>query len=379
MRPLPSALDTVEVPDFLSPSALGTWGGCVLKLVMASRSGTAVERVGMGPEAAIGTFSHRVISRCASAINTLSPPEVFAQELALIREELSRDCLRAHFSDLAATRPPSEWTRLRAWVLSRCEREVQRAAGGSRGRGVRLGADAPLADSSLRLRGSADRVRRLGPNVFEVRDFKSAVVLAEDGAIKSEIRMQLLAYGLVVCGKYPRATVRLIVDDGEEHEIEFERDAARRLIGTVIDRVPPAGAASAESLASPGPGCWGCAVRHVCKGYRVAAPAWWKDYPAGLPRLPTDTWGRVLEVSRGDRLDVVLEDAAGRRVRVERIDARHGCESARVDSRLWFVDLESSGSGRDFEGRRFHPRGFHDFPRDRRERRAWRLQVFQDP
>jgi len=41
-------------------------------------------------------------------------------------------------------------------------------------------------------------------------------------------------------------------------------------------------------------------------------------------------------------------------------------------------NLESSGAGRDFDGHRFHPRAFHEHPRDRRERRAWRLQVYRE-
>ncbi len=89
-----------------------------------------------------------------------------------------------------------------------------------------------------------------------------------------------------------------------------------------------------------------------------------------------DTWGTVLEVIEGARVDVVLRDEAGRRIRVDGLDARHGVSAALVGKRIWFFGLEANGATRGFDGGRFHPRSFHELPRDKLERRAWALHVY---
>ena len=78
-------------------------------------------------------------------------------------------------------------------------------------------------------------------------------------------------------------------------------------------------------------------------------------------------------------MDVTLEDSAGRRVRIDRLAHRHGITASYVGRVLWLFDLESPVPGRDFKGHRYHPRVFHELPRDRRERRAWGAQVFLGP
>lgn len=383
MRELPPLLTAVQVPTFLSPSALGAWGGCALKLVAATRGSVPVERLNASPELSIGSFAHRVIERFEKSMD-LTATEVFEAEYERLRDELSRDPLRAHFADLASTKTMADWARLRAWILSRCERPERAGSSGSSGAVPASGSELQLESSALRLRGSADRIRRVGANAFEVRDFKSGSVLDEDGVIKLEIRLQLLAYGLMVAGKHPRATIRLVVDDGSEHEVAFDANArseAHREIASITINVPPSGAAEADQLASPGPACLGCSVRHVCRSYRVAAPTWWNQYPGNLPVLSRDSWGTVSEIRRigsTERVDLVLNDDAGRRVRIDRVDPRHGLRDDVVGRRVWMFDLESSGGGRDFDGHRFHPRAFHEHACDRRERRAWRLQVYRE-
>lgn len=78
------------------------------------------------------------------------------------------------------------------------------------------------------------------------------------------------------------------------------------------------------------------------------------------------------------RVDVVLHDAAGRRVRIDGLDPRHGLTSVLVGKSVWFFGLEATGATRGFDGGRFHPRSFHELPRDRMERRAWALHVFRE-
>ena len=384
MRALPRLLTTVDVPPFLSPSALGSWGGCVLKLVSATRGAVQVELLGASPTLSIGTFAHRVISQFERSTNTTAT-EVFDSEYQRLQDELSRDPMKAHFADLVSTKTMAEWARLKAWILSRCERLERSGASRATGSLRTSGSELALESGDLRLRGSADRVRRVGRNDFEVRDFKSGSVFDDDGTIKLEIRLQLLAYGLMVAAAYPRASIRLIVDDGFEHEVAFDAQArsdARREIDAITGSVPASGPADADQLASPGPGCWGCAVRHVCKSYRASAPVWWREYPDNLQTVSKDVWGTISEirsVSPTGHVELVVMDDGGRHVRIDRLDVRHGLGGETSGTRVWMFDLESSGGGRDFDGHRFHPRAFHEHPRDRRDRRAWRLRVYRGP
>ena len=382
LQVLPSSLTAVEIPPFFSPSVLGTWGGCRLKLIAMSRGLRSIDRLNASPELSIGTFAHRVIERFANEGNDLSPAQIFDDEYIHLRERLLNDPLRSHFADLATTKTVAEWAVLRGWILSRCERQPRPAAQFRGARGPRsTGTELSLQSARLRLRGSADRVRRMSANEFEIRDFKSGSIFADDGAIKLEIKLQLQAYGLMVVERHPRAVVRLLVDDGHEHEVEFNaaaREEARRTIMSITNTVPQAGLVETSELTSPGPGCWGCSVRHVCNAYRTAAPGWWNEYPVDLPTISRDTWGTVSEIRAGPTVDAVVRDAAGRRVRIDRLDTRHGIAHVDIGQKLWMFDLESTVVSRDFSGNRFHPRGFHELPRDRRERRAWRLQIYRE-
>lgn len=383
MEELPPAVLHVEVPEFFSPSELGTWGGCALKLVVGSLPrGEWTHRLGSGPAAAIGTLVHRVLELAAKGCESTAE-DLFDNEQARMLVELRNDPRRAHFADLSSTKTLAEWSRLRSWVSGR-----SRLLGVLRRRSVgtsvleqapfraKTGAEVALASKKLRLRGRADRIRTVGPRRFEIRDFKSGSAVAPDGGIKDEIALQLRAYGLLLLELDPEAVVLLLVDDGLEREVGFaleERRVAAETIEQIVQTLPLPGPAETASLASPGAGCRGCSVRHVCPGYRNTAPSWWKEYPATLAAAPWDIWGEIVEV-RSDG-DIVLRDEAGRRVRVDRIDSRHGLGAWAVGRRICFFGLEATGPTRGFDGKRFHPRSFHELPRDGGERRAWSLRV----
>jgi RecB family exonuclease len=370
------------VPEYFSPSALGSSGNCRLRLVMSSTTDTEwTERLVSGPEAAVGTLLHRVLERAGHRTAT-SPEQIFLDEYARAVDEIRRDPRRAHFAELASTKSLSEWTRLRAWVLARAAHEtakiIARGTNAVRFRPI-TGSEIFLTSSELRLRGKADRIRQLGPRTFEVRDFKTGATLDDEGKIKESIALQLQAYGLLLMEHGAADTVRLIVDDGEAREVPFDLDsskAAKKAILRITGSMPAAGPTSAEELATPGAACWGCPVRHVCSAYRENAPKWWKRYPPEIDRLSSDVWGTVSDVFGNDSIDIVLRDDAGRRVRVDGLGARHGLENSVVGQRLWFFGLEASGATRGFDGARFHPRSFHELPRDRMERRAWAVEAF---
>jgi hypothetical protein len=252
-------------------------------------------------------------------------------------------------------------------VLARAAQQSStvRAVTSAEGKGgPRLtGPEVGFQSTTLRLRGKADRVRQVGPHEFEVRDFKTGVTLDERGEVKAEIALQLWAYGFMLLERRPGCAVRLIVDDGSEREVPFDADArsrARRPLDVLLESMPSAGHSSASDLAVPERGCRG----------------WWRQYPEHVERLSSDTWGTVLDVVGDGRVYVILRDEAGRRVRVDGVDARHGVSSALVGRSTWFFGLEATGPTRSFDGGRVHPRSFHELPRDRMERRAWALHVF---
>jgi PD-(D/E)XK nuclease superfamily len=241
------------------------------------------------------------------------------------------------------------------------------------------GAEIRLESRNLRLRGRVDRIRRVGADAFEVRDYKSGSVLSEDGTVKDEIALQLRAYGLMILERYPRAFVRLIVDDGTDRNVEFDEEAqdiTRARLQAIAQELPDPGRAPIATMATPGAGCWGCHVRHVCPAYREMAPKWWAAYPRDVSRISSDTWGIITALHTDEHIGLVITDDAGRRVRVDGVDARHGISPAVLGRRIWLFELESSGPTRGFGGERFHPRAFHELPSDRRERKAWNAQIF---
>jgi hypothetical protein len=380
---LPSALATVDVPRLLSPSALGAAGGCVLRVVAAS-PGVHVERMPNGPEASVGILVHRVLEHWARGQGADDPLELFDAEYAEMRAALEQDAARRHFADLISTKGAQAWARLRAGVADRCRRVERRKAAAWVGQvipgDVPLGPERPLSSDDLRLSGKADRIRKIGSHAYEVRDFKSGAVLDDAGEVKVAIQLQLRAYGLMVIDLDPEATVRLVVDDGDERDIPFDVAAqarAREEILTIIERVPPPGAVDARRLATPGVGCFGCSIRHVCAAYREEAPTWWRSYPVDVERVPDDIWGTVIEVIPQPNAsnDILLTDAAGRRVRVDAMDIRHGARGFPAGSRVWLFGLQATGRSRGYDGKRFHPRVFHELPRDALERRAWSALV----
>lgn len=383
MIPLPPELNAVNVPDCFSPSALGAARGCHLRLAATSTDNAkSVPRLAAGPEAAVGTVLHRVLERAAQP-DGLSPDEIFHQEYERAVGRLRQDPRSSHFAELASTRSLADWSRMKQWVLARAARQFSAVRAGASARwkgGSRLtGPEVGFQSLALRLRGKADRVRQVGPREFEVRDFKTGVTLDEHGDVKEEIVLQLWAYGFMLLERRPDCEVRLIVDDGSEREVPFDAEArsrARRTLDAILDSIPTPGHSSASDLAAPGKGCWGCQVRHVCPAYRATAPEWWRQYPEQIERVSNDTWGTVVDVIGEGRVDVILRDEAGRRVRIDGVDARHVLSPAMVGKRIWFFGLEATGATRGFDGGRFHPRSFHELSRDRMERRAWALHVF---
>jgi RecB family exonuclease len=370
------------VPDCFSPSALGSAGSCKLRLVVASLPYSQwPERLVSGPDASIGTILHRVLERSGRELG-VSAEDVFQQEYERAVEEIRRDPRRAHFAELASTKSLSEWSRRKAWVLAHANHQQSKSEFRPPAVSARMpitGAEVILESTKLRLRGKADRVRNLGRGLFEVRDFKTGAVLNQQGDIKQEIVLQLQAYGLLLLERLPHADIRLVVDDGEERDIPFDRESrtlATTALEHITDAMPKAGMSLATALATPGQSCWGCPIRHVCSAYIACAPSWWKNYPAGVDRISGDVWGTVLTIEGTTHIDMSVRDDAGRRIKVDGLDKRHCVAAEDVGNKIWLFGLEATGATRGFDGSRFQPRYFHELPRDRTERRAWAAHLF---
>jgi hypothetical protein len=138
----------------------------------------------------------------------------------------------------------------------------------------------------------------------------------------------------------------------------------------VTQRLPTGVPLEAERLAFMGPGCMACNRRHICPVYRSNAPGLWTHTEH---QLPLDTWGSVEGVDRraDGSLNLILRDAADRRVRVFGVQARAGIE---VGAKLWFFGLESSDISR-AKGAWRQPQNFFEVADDGR-RRAWSLAIF---
>jgi hypothetical protein len=370
---------------FFSPSALGGGSGCTLRLAAASSpTFSRAMRLPAGPDAAVGDLSHMTLERAALRPD-LDVGLLFDQTCAAIQKTLEADPRRSHFACLETTKPPSEWSRLRAWTLERARLLQSKRTTASGPMDVRpglprTGPEEALQSATLRLKGTADRIRRIGPAAYEIRDYKTGATLDADGGIRAEIVLQLQAYGLMFLENAPAGSgLRLIVDDGTDREVPFgpeDRAAARATLGQIMDAMPGPGDTPAQALASPGAACWRCSFRHGCGPYLAAAPRWWKDRPDAFEGIPSDVWGQVTELRGDGPVDVVLLDDAGRRVRIRGVHDRHGLTPEAVGQRLWFFGLMASGVTQGFDGTRFHPRTFHELPRDRKEHRAWALMLF---
>ena len=384
---LPPPIDVVAAPVSYSVTAITSSEACRLRTVL-SCSKTWHPRLPMGPEASIGSLVHEVRERWEEGLtDAATPAEFFDQVYQATRESLSKDPLRRHFADLEATRTRSAWARVRRLAVGDPPPPMPKpiTEGKSESKksvGLRVGSEVDLASMSLRLHGRADRIDRAPDGTWVVRDYKTGSALGPDGEIREIYALQMQCYGLMIRDEAPGAIVRLILDDGEQHEVLFDPDAeeaVRARVDAMVAAMPPAHATvGAGLLATPGASCTMCSFRLACESYREVAPRWWRSYPEDVDTIPGDTWGRVVCITTKGTLSLTLDDAAGRRVSVERLDLRHELDGIQAGSPLWLFSLNAAGRGRGTDGRRYHPRNFYEMPRDRWERRAWAATVYGD-
>lgn len=388
MIPLPEPIREVTIPEYFSPTSLVTHGGCRLRLVLSSTK-RKHSKLPAGPSASIGTLIHRVIEAWEDgAIGFANASDLFDYEYEKICLELSSNIYTMRFSDLKSTQTPSRWSFTRYQAISRClsdrrgESTAQLAAAPAEyAPEAYVGSEVELRSTSLRLRGYADRVDQVSPNRYEIRDYKTGSATDSSGQVRDEYAFQLRCYGLMLFQRVPSAEIRLIVDDGTERPVEFDDLFRQRTLDEIDARVAglsPGAVESAVKLATPGMGCQGCGFRHQCLAYAEEAPSWWREYPQNLERVPFDSFGSITKVVEGLETAIFIVDDAQRIVKISGLGAWQGVDSSYVARRLRAFDLVATGATRDFNGRQHHPRGFHELPRDRGERRAWTAVLFSE-
>jgi RecB family exonuclease len=402
MRRLPLPVETVTVPDAFSPSQLALARDCRLRAVFAAL-GSSVPRLPTHPAAERGTIFHHLLERAARGLISQSTElrAAIRRELDdLLREaevRLSSDPATAHFARLEETVPPVEWHNAVQEVIEVAERlaaapprEVRAASSGrnpsdathfDRLRGPGRWSEVRIDVPSLRLGGRMDVVERRGVNLVTVRDYKTGQIRERDGSVRPHIELQLRLYALAILAVEPSAWVELYASDGTaDHSVLLDgaiiRETTEWLEG-MLSELPAGALVRTEEVATPGHGCSFCLSRHVCPAYREVAPTIWRA-GSDSSSLPLDTWGEATRVTQ-ERGFLILEllDAAGRRVKVHRLDCRHA-ESGELQLgwHFWLFGL-SAAAKRVSQGRFFHPRNFFELPSDSSERRAWSLAVFE--
>jgi len=399
-------LDEVRPPAFLSPSRFADLLRCPLSVIHGLRE---EELLPPHPLAVLGGIIHDVMY----AVRNMTPGSreeiddtvdgVFEERLGAAEVRLAAEPSTRRLVPIRRAVGRTAWrrreTRLRAWVATLSHLSTSRIGhqstqslqhkkrdsmeGGSTTTQVPVGSERPMRLPDSRLSGRPDRIEQDSAGVFHITDLKTGSIRDKEGQPLRDYALQIKLYGLMVERIDPDARVRLWLEGSERVEVPWN-DAARaeteELLNETLSGLPDDLSLSADSLAREGPHCGRCRIRHRCPRYRNAAPEWWKSMSTTAPVAPFDVWGTVLEVSSEDErfYEVMLRDAAGRKVRISGLQAGLGVGSLRNGDYAWFFDLEPSET-LPHHGAFTHPRNFHA----ERPSRAWsdalRLRVFIAP
>lgn len=379
---LPSAASEVEVPDYFSPSSLGSSELCGLKVLSSAQGNRErFERLPLSPSAVLGTLVHRGLELLSSR-ELLKPLTWLDEKL----DEPSGDsapyrCLREAVPE-RSIQGAREMLRGREPNPSSVHGPVMSGVAYSGSEGRVFGSEVWLESASLRLRGKADFVGRSADGTIEITDFKTGSVLGPDGDVKAEYAFQLQAYALMLQEKVEASSVRLVLDNGQRTLVpsdETSLELARERIEDITSRFAKSSTVRAEEVSNPGTECASCGIRPSCRAYLSAAPAWWVNLPGDIDFEPLDTGGTVVRVVEGDiGWTIHLEDGAGRRVKIDRLGRSHGMDASTTGEWVWLFNLCAVNRRRGFQGQRPHPRLFHELPgRDGTGQRAWDIAVFK--
>ena len=379
---LPAAPSELRVPEYFSPSTLGSTDPCGLKvLATAQENRDSFEPLPLNPSAVIGTLVHHGLELFSSG--------ELADPLGWLDDKLDEPTnLAAPYRCLRDAVPERK-------VQSAREMFDRRAGSPSRGRwpeaaegiatyrpGSRIfGSEVWLSSPALRLKGKADFIGRTADGIIEIVDFKTGGVSGPNGEIKDEYALQLQAYALMLRERIETTPLRLVLDNGERTPVPSDDrslNLAREQIERFTSRFPKSSTVRPDQSAHPGRECASCGIRPSCGAYMDAAPVWWVDVPTEVGFEPLDIWGEITRVVVGEMsLTIHLKDRAGRSVKIDRLGKGHGVSVNAAGEEIWLFNLCADNRRRGFSGQRPHPRLFHELPGiDGGGRRAWDIAVF---
>lgn len=220
------------------------------------------------------------------------------------------------------------------------------------------------------------------PEKIVVRDYKTGQAHDREGHVLPHIELQLRLYALAILEHLPQAKIELCISEGKETKITLDGaiiSETQAWLGNQLAGLPAHATVPASSLARPGPSCLYCPFRHVCPAYLEQAPTLWLSGTLGAA-MPLDIWGEVIALTEGESgISLELRDAAGRRVKIQRLSKRHvALVSSGPGAKLFLFGLATSRSAPS-NGRFYHPRNFFEFPADSSQRQAWSLSIFTTP
>lgn len=367
--------------ELLPPHPLAVLGGVIHDVMHAVRSMAPEPR-----EEIEGTVA-KVFEERLGAVEACLAAEPSTRQLVPIRRAVGRTAWRqretrlrvwaATLSDLSTSRIGRRSTRPQHRERRDWREETSATVQ------VPIGSERPMRLPDSRLSGRPDRIEQDSDGIFHITDLKTGSVRDKEGQPLRDYALQVRLYGLIVERIDPDARVRLWLEGSKRVEVPWDDDVraeTEELLDATLSELPDDLFLPADSLAREGPQCGRCRIRHRCPRYRNVAPGWWESASTTAPIAPFDIWGTVLEVGTEDErsYEVLLRDAAGRKVRVSGLEAGLGIGSLRSGAHAWFFDLEPSET-LPHHGAYNHPRNFHG----ERPGRAWsdslRLQVFIAP
>ena len=405
-RELPVPLDTVTVPYFLSPSRYNELLVCPLRAL--ARPIMVTGSLPPTPESLVGLLFHHVRDqvmrgRWGETGDALEAARTVVREAeAQLDECLSGFHQTERMAPIRETVGRTRWNSL-LYELSQWSSTLAGGSSESRPENLQCAMDEADTDSAssqsehgdhlefgpeswvvcnqLRLRGRVDRAADEG-GFIGIYEYKSGTILDDSGELLDnhvlQLRLYALAFHIVSAGR----PIELFIEGEGKTPVPWNdevRDACLEGLQETLRRFPAGSSFRADALAQPGTVCIGCRLRPRCSSYLDRAPAWWHNRPDSPRPLPLDVWGTIRSKLPEDNDSVALEldDAAGRRVRVQGLDAAT-VEHLKPGDTTYFFTLEST-EPTIMHGVRLQPRNFHEyFPNaDHTLRQARQMQVYK--
>lgn len=399
---LPPSVDTVRVPSCFSPSNFADLRQCPLSVLHGLSDH---ELLPPHPRAILGTLIHKAMERVRRAsprseeVAIETSTTVFAELLTIEERRLSADIDTRDLVPLRRAVGRTAWrdrlAYLKAWVpaavMTRTHDDHASRTHGHRfttsistipeakSDTLRLGTEKSLIVPELRLTGRPDYLERDSDGTIHVTDLKTGSVVDREGRPYDEYALQMRLYALMIERVEPGVHVKLWLEGAQRIEVPWDdtiRDAVREMLEETMTLLQQGKTVAAETIASTGPQCWKCRIRHRCPLYLREAPNWWVRTSVARPVAPFDVWGRALETDSIEGRVTALEirDAAGRRVRLRGLESRIG-GNLHSGSEVWFFNLEPSES-LPAHGIYAHPRNYHAIAPSRAWPDALRLKIY---